>query len=192
MKVGGIQATKEQALYGPLCFKRMQGEKEVFLTFYARPVWDFDEFRALVPKPENSYGAYVKGGWQTDDNHPAYLDELNQYVKLRSWYITLKSLEPSQIEWEKVRPNDPKTWKHIDDEISGLLSVFEAIELRNLVNEANALDDSKLEENRQTFFRQREAEKAATEKNEELPSQSSSQSSEAGSSSSGEPANASA
>lgn len=151
MKVNGVSADKSSALFGPLVFKR--GEE--FLAFYAQPVWDLDEFRASCPEPENTYTRFTKNGKEADPNAPAYQEALTEYYRKRWGYVVLKSLEPSNIEWEGVSLSDPGTWGEVERELKSNLALYEFAKLMQLVDEANAIDDDKLEENAETFFQRR-------------------------------------
>jgi hypothetical protein len=110
-----------------------------------------------------------------------------QEYALRRWsWLVIKSLEPSfkpigDLEWERVKPDDPRTWGLVEDELKDGLAVFEFTKVMALVDEANALDAEKLAANAETFF-QIAAQEAAAEK-------ATSQSGEPESSKSSEPAN---
>lgn len=148
MKVNGVSNDKN-VKFGPVVFKRGANK---FLTFYAQPVWSMDEFNAVCPPPVNRSYIFTKNGKELDDNAPAYLEELKQFYRKRWGYVMLKSLEPSKIEWGKVNPSDPKTWSMVEEELREELSIYEFAKVAKLVDEANALDEEKLEENAKSFF----------------------------------------
>lgn len=151
MKVGGVENDKS-VVFGPVTFSR---GKNKFLAFYAQPVWDLDEFNRLCPPPVNKNYVFTKGGKQLDSEAPAYLHDLQEYYRRRWGYVVLKSLEPSQIEWGTVNVSDPSTWGLVQSELQKELSVYEFAKVMNLVDEANALDETKLEENAKSFFQLR-------------------------------------
>lgn len=148
MKVNGVENDRK-VLFGPVVFKRGPNK---FLSFYAQPVWDLDEFNALCPQPTNKNYIFDKTGKHVDPQAPAYLEELAQYYRKRWGYITLKSLEPSKIEFSSVSLSDPKTWGDAEAALRKELSVYEFAKVARLVEEANALDEEKLEENAKSFF----------------------------------------
>lgn len=148
MKVNGVGNDKK-VLFGPVVFKR--GDNK-FWSFYAQPVWSMDEFNALCPAPVNRNYVFTAAGKQLDDQAPAYLEELKDFYRRRWGFVMMKSLEPSSIQWEKVNPSDPKTWGLVEEELRGELSVYEFAKVAKLVDEANALDEDKLEENAKSFF----------------------------------------
>jgi len=147
--VGGIVA-KRGGVLPPLVLKREDDE----LVFRAQPVHDLDEFEALCPAPDfKKFGVLTPQGWQPDPEAPEYLDLLKTYRKRRWAYIVIKTLEPSNIEWEKVKLKDHTTWLDYYEELAAVLSYNELGHVMALIEEANALDQEKLEENRQSFFR---------------------------------------
>jgi len=159
MQVGGIEATKE-AIFGPLPFKR---GKDI-LAFFAQPVWDMDEFNVLCPPPVNRNYRFTKGGKELDPDAPVYKEALAAYGRKRWGYIVMKSLEPSNIKWNKVKADDPETWLNVEEELRETLAHFEFSKLMELVHEANALDEEKLAENAKLFF-QRTAQQADPSEN---------------------------
>lgn len=172
MKVNGVTVDKSTALFGPLTFKR----GDAFLAFYAQPVWDLEEFHALCPYPENTYTRFTKNGKEPDPDAPAWRELVSRYQRKRWGYVVLKSLEPSKIEWEGVSIEDPSTWDKVEAELSSNLGLYEFAKVMQLVDEANAIDDAKLEENAQSFFLM--LQKADTEKNSQAAEAESSDSSE--------------
>lgn len=157
MKIGDYEATPVSKLE-PVIFSRGIGEdgKEIFLVFIAEPIKDFEEFEALCPRPKPG-GLMTPQGWQDgiDVESDVYKDQAVQWARQRSRYIFIKSLEPSRIKWDKVQLSKPDTWVNIDDELKGILGYFEFLAVKNLVNEANSLDQDKLEAAKERFFRQR-------------------------------------
>ena len=150
MKIGGISTEKSAALFGPLTFKR--GDK--FLAFYAQPVWGMEEFNVQCPPPENKWTRFTKRGKEKDPDAPAYQELLGKYSLKRWGYVVLKSLEPSKIEWDGVSLDDPDTWDKVEEELKANLAVYEFAKVMELVDEANAIDQQKLEENAKSFFQQ--------------------------------------
>lgn len=167
MKVNGQKLDKKAAIFPdpdkPLTFKRGKS----FIAFLAQPVWDFDEFDEMVPAPVNKKMRFNKnapGGKEPDPNNPVYKDAMAKYATQRWGYMVLKTLEPSpNIEWETVSLDDPKTWDKVEDELRATLANFEFGKVMRLVDEANALDDDKLEENAESFFQGQLAKEADAE-----------------------------
>lgn len=152
MKVNGVELTRE-VLFGPITFKR----GDSFVAFYAQPVWDLDEFYLACPVPKNDFVRFEKGGKVADPDHPAYREKLAQWHRKRWGYVTLKTLEPSNIEFDNISLDDPETWVNVEAELKANLGLYEFAQVSSLVDEANALDAEKLEENAKSFFQQRES-----------------------------------
>jgi hypothetical protein len=152
MRINGVTTDKAAAIFPapdkPLTFKR--GDQ--YLAFLAQPVWNFNEFHALCPLPENNNYRFEKGGKVKDPDAPAYQEALANYGRQRWGYMVLKSLEPSNIEWDNVSLTRPKTWGEVETELKANLSFYEFAKVMELVDEANALDERKLEDNAQSFF----------------------------------------
>lgn len=153
MKINGKEP-KSSWRPEPLVFSRGVDEKgqPEFLVFVVEGVRSYEEFDALCPPPQKTQGVFTRDGFQPDEDSPKYLDEMKLWRKRRWAWMILKSLEPSNIEWSTVDLRNPKTWTKYEDELRGVLMETEYGLLMALIHEANVLDRSKLEENRQTFF----------------------------------------
>jgi hypothetical protein len=153
MKVGGVIA-EFSPKSGPLVFPRGLDEegKPVFLVFYAQAVRSMEEFDAVLPKPRAG-GQYTRNGWEeTDTDAPAYKVALAQWRAKRWAYIFIKTIEPSNMEWDTVDINKPDTWLGYESELRAVLGHFELNQLTQMVNAANALDEEALDEARANFF----------------------------------------
>lgn len=173
MRIGGVPVTRcEEVLVLP----RTDGQD---IVFRAEAVTDMDEFNALCPLPEIPK-RIVKGGVEQDPNAPAYKEQVQAWSQKRFDYIVIKSLEPSDIEWDKVDIEKPSTYKLWQQEFQTAgLSENECKRVINAVLSANSLDERKLQEARESFLRGQEMLKVA----------SSGQNTEQVSTPSGEPAN---
>jgi hypothetical protein len=146
MKVGGVEVTKcEEVLVLP----RLNGED---LVFRAQAVPTMDEFEEVCPKPKPAQ-RLVKGGVKQDHITDAYLDEVRKWGERRYAFICLKSLEPSDIEWSTVDMEKPSTWTNWMDECRAAgLSDTEINRVQTLVLDANALNEAKLKQARESFL----------------------------------------
>lgn len=128
-------------------------EDDEDIVIIAQAISDIEEFEKYLDAPKAPV-RIVKGGNEHDYSDKDYLEQLQQFNIKRIAWIVLKSLEPSNIEWEKVKMDNPSTWLGYQDEMKE--AGFSAIEINricNLAMEANALDESKLEAARQVFLR---------------------------------------
>jgi len=147
MKIGGVDVNSpcEEVLILP----RLQGD----VVIKARAVMSMDEFDKLCPEPAPKK-VLRAGGWQENKDDPNYKSQMETYGEQRWNYIALKSLEPSEIEWEKVDLGNPRTWQNWTEELTE--AGFSSVEINRItvcVMQANALDESKLEKARDAFLR---------------------------------------
>jgi hypothetical protein len=176
MRVGGVTVTgpTEEILVLP------RTPEPVVFRAVALP--NMDEFFKLCPEPKPP-GKLTKDGWIPDPKAPGYLEILEKHAEQRLGYMMIRSLAPSEIEWDTVEVHNPKTWSRWqNDLLSAGLTQVEVNRVAQLVTDANGLNEAKLERAREVFLRGR----ARTQ------SESSSPDSAPESSPSGEPALASA
>lgn len=146
MKIGGVKVTgpSEQLLVIP----RDDGQ----LVFRARALPDMDEFEALCPVPQPP-GALTKDGWVPNLKDPTYKAIIENHAKKRLAYLVIRTLEPSNIEWDTVDPNNPKTWTNWDTDLknSGMIQ-NERNRVLDLVIECNVLTEEKIKAARDSFL----------------------------------------
>lgn len=148
MRIGGVEVKgpAEEVLVLP----RLNGEN---IVFRAQAVLDMEAFEALCPVPKPP-GIRTKEGWKPNEKDETYQQRTSQHGELRFAYMVLKSLEPSEIEWEKTSLDDPSTWLEWQDELQGAgISTTEINRIIVCVMQANALDEAKLKEAREVFLR---------------------------------------
>jgi hypothetical protein len=145
MKIGGmvINGPSEELLVLP------RGEQVV--VFRAKSV-NLDEFEALCPEPKPP-GKLTKDGWIPNTDDVSYVQLLTAQNEKRIAYLMVKSLEPSNIEWDTVVADNPRTWVNYaaDFKNAGLTSI-EINRIVQCVMQANSLDESKLEQARKLFI----------------------------------------
>lgn len=146
MRIGGVD------LNGPnveiMVIPRQNGD----IVFKAQTVPDFSEFESMVPLP-TAPGKRTKKGFEKDTNAPSYKEEVARYDDLKFAYMIIKSLEPSEIEWEATDLEKPSTWLGWKDELRKAgLSEIETNRIQNLVLEANSLDEAKMKAARDAFL----------------------------------------
>ncbi len=146
MKIGGkeVKGPNLEVLVLP------RGEDEIVLK--AQAVLDFDEFEKLCPEPK-APGRRTKNGWEPNTNDVTYRSLMETHNIQRIAYLVLRSLEPSNIEWETVDMNNPGTWaNYVQDFRNAGFSGIEVNRIVQCVMRANALDEAKLEEARKVFL----------------------------------------
>lgn len=147
MKIGGVDPStmpNEEILVIP------RGESNI--VFRAKGLPDMDEFNAQVAEPKMPT-RLEKGGYVPDPMDAGYQSVLAEYNKRRWAYLVIKTLAPSEIEWDTVNMDSPGTWANweADMKTAGLTQV-ECNLIFKLVLEANSLDSAKLEKARALFL----------------------------------------
>jgi hypothetical protein len=146
MKIGGIDPRHLKAEYD-LVLPR----GDSFIVFKAIGLPNMDEFQKFCPEPKPP-GKMTKDGWAPNPDDKNYQSVLEEYNKRRLAYIVVKSLEPSDIEWDTVNLNHPGTWAHWENDLKNAgLTQIECNRVVALVLEANSLDEAKLRQARDVF-----------------------------------------
>lgn len=147
MKIGGIEVK------GPNEVLLVLPREEYEIVIRARAVLDMSEFEELCPEPKPP-GKQTKGGYEYDTDDPGYKQQMENHNERQLGFLVVKSLEPSEIEWDLVDISKPNTYTKWQEDFQGAgLSTIEVNRIMQVVMEANALDESKLEAARQVFLR---------------------------------------
>lgn len=147
MKIGGLDP---KTLCNEVVLVLPRGEQN--LVFRAVGLKDMDVFLAQCPIPQPP-GKLTRDGVVPMTDDPTYQTVLNQWGKKRLGYMVFHSLKPSDIEWDTVTENDPRTWLNWEKDLrEGGLSEVEVSRVLALVMEANALDENKLKKAREVFL----------------------------------------
>lgn len=146
MRIGGVEVqTSEEILVLP----RSLGED---IVIRAKPVKINEEFEKRVPEPTPP-NVRTKEDSKPDYNDKNYKQALKLRDKQRFDFLMVKSLEPSEIEWDEVNINDSSTWSKWSKElIEAGLSEMEVNRIASAVLSANSLDEEKIEEARKSFL----------------------------------------
>jgi len=132
-----------------LVLTRVQGD----INIIARAVVDMKPFEQLCPEPKPPK-KLVKGGFVEDTENPDFIASVMKQSELRFAYICIKSLEPSDIAWNRVDINKPSTWTDWTKELQDAgLSHVEVNRIMVTVMQANSLDENKLRQARDSFVR---------------------------------------
>ncbi len=152
MRIGGkeIEGPNEEILVLP----RLDND----IVIKAQAVTTMEEFDALVPEPKPP-GIRTRDGWTPNANDETFKQRLAHYNEQRLAYMIIKSVEPSEIEWEQTNINDPSTYLQWTKELREAgLSDVEVNRIVLCVMQANSLDDEKLKAAREVFLLGKEAE----------------------------------
>jgi len=148
MKIGGVDP---KTLCNEVLLVLPRGDVE--LVFRARGLKDMDKFNDLCPQPKMPTKLTREGPVSMPED-VYYKEMIDQWAKKRLGYIVVNSLEPSDIEWDTVEEDNPRTWKNWENDLrNGGLSEIECSRVLATVMEANALDEAKLRKAREVFLR---------------------------------------
>ncbi len=148
MKIAGVDP---KTLVNEVILVLPRGEQN--LVFRARGLKDMEVFNTKCPKPKPP-GKLTRDGWVPNDSDPTYQTVLDQWAKKRLGFIIFHSLKPSEIEWDTVKEDDPRTWTDWEQDMrDGGFSEMECSRILALVLEANSLDEEKLKKAREVFLR---------------------------------------
>lgn len=147
MKIGGVDPAtlpKEEILVLP------RGTQQV--VFRAVGIPDYEEFNTLCPEPKPP-GKLTKDGWEPHEDDPDYKSLMAAHGAKRLAWMVIKSLEPSEIEWDTVVPAKPSTWANWQKDLKNAgFSQVECNRIQQLVFQANCLDEEKLKRARDVFL----------------------------------------
>jgi len=147
MKIAGIDPnslSRETILVLP------RGDSQI--VFRAKGLKDMSEFNAICPLPKPP-GKLTKDGFVPHTNDPTYQQVLTQWSVKRLGYMAIRTLEPTEIEWDTADIANPATWGNWETDLKNAgLSQFECNRITGLVLEANSLDDDKIEKARTVFL----------------------------------------
>ena len=126
------------------------------IIFQAQAVMDPEAFELIYPSPEPPSrllpGDPPKQSRNTED--PEYQKALRAWAGKKSSWMILKSLSVTpDLEWERVKLDDPETYDEYPIELRE--SGFNDIEIRMIINLAlkvNSIDEDKMEEARKRFL----------------------------------------
>lgn len=154
MKIGGVPVNALNIV--TVVIKR---EDRDFI-FKCHPVEDLSVFEEICPfpKPPQIQRAGSEQ-WSADFKDPKFIEQKREWIKNRVNYVLLKSIHIDDLEWETVDEYDPKTWGNILDELeeAGFV-VNERARIIEAVNQAQGINDDKLEAARSDFLPGKEAE----------------------------------
>lgn len=146
MRIGGVEVKPNEEI---LVLPR-SGADDIIIRAKAVKINEEFEKRSPEPTPPN---VRTKDGSKPDYKDENYNQALSIRDSLRFNFLVIKSLEPSEIEWEEVDMDVPSTWSKWPKElIEAGLSEIEVSRIANAVMAANSLDEEKIEEARKSFL----------------------------------------
>ena len=145
MRISGVEVTTSEAL---LVLPRAKGD----IPIRAVAVAIADEFDEKCPMPVAPM-LQTKDGNKPDHNDKDFKAAVKRRADMRWALMIIRSLEPSNIDWDEVNVDMPATWLKWDDEMKAAgLSETECNRIVGLVMEANSLDEAKIKAARDRFL----------------------------------------
>ena len=145
MRISGVEVTGSEAL---LVLPRDSGD----IPIKAFAVSITEEFNEKCPVPVAPM-LQTKNGNKPDHSDKDYKAAVSRRGETRFAFMVVRSLEPSNIEWDEVDADAPTTCPKWQDElIEAGLSETECNRITNLVAEANSLDEDKIKAARDNFL----------------------------------------
>ena len=147
MKIDGVDP---KSLFNEVLLVLPRGETD--LVFRAQGLKDMTKFNDLCPQPKVPTKLTREGPTPMPED-VSYKEMIDQWAKKRLGYIVVNSLKPSNIEWDTVEDDVPRSWKNWEADLrNGGLSEIECSRILATVMEANALDEAKLKKAREVFL----------------------------------------
>lgn len=147
MKIGGVDPS---TLSNIEILVLPRGNQQI--VFKATGLANYDQFDKLCPEPKPPGVLKPNEGWVPNVKDKSYIEMMANWGKKRFAYMAIKSLEPSEIEWDTVSLDNPSTWLKWQDELkaNGFTQV-EVNRIAGLVLDANCLNEERLEKARALF-----------------------------------------
>ncbi len=124
------------------------------IYFIVKGVADLQPFFEICPQPEAPVLKLPGGKTRLDTENAAYKAKVDTWWRIRSAWIFLKSIEATDgLQWDQVSMSAPETYPNYNKELmeSGF-SDGEITRLLTAVMEVNGLNESLVEEARQSFL----------------------------------------
>lgn len=157
LKIGG--RTVSGANTGLIVIPRNDGD----IPFKFVAILDDSEYERInvEPKPPRTYvvkeARHVE---KTDD--PGFVAKHEAWRKTKWDWMFLKSVAPSEIEWQTIKMEDPSTWNQWKVELQEAgFSVGEVNQIEACFFETNMVTEAKLKEARDRFLAQQVSEQLA-------------------------------
>jgi len=124
------------------------------VVFKLVAILDYTEFETLCPLPKPKMKINHKGERVADEKDKGYAAQMEEYASNRfNWLIITTLRDTPGLEWSKVNPSSPGTWKEWTDELKDFgLTPVEINLLTAKVMEVNSLTTDKMLEARERFL----------------------------------------
>ncbi len=151
MKYKGRQLKGPREKVVPIIRSEEEGGNIIFVV---KGVVDIEPFYAICPGPKAPVDMLPGGKTRENIEDPGYKDELNRWWSKRSAWIAITSLRDSpELEWDRVKFDDPNTWTEWQKELQEAGFVDGEIgRVLTAIMDVNGLSEALVEEARQSFL----------------------------------------
>ena len=127
---------------------------ELDIVIKAKAILDYDDHDKLNPRPVPPTLTKARTGEKSEDyNDKKYVEQLDTWAKRRLAWITIKSLEDSEIIWETIVLTDHTTWENYIPELKGAgFTPQEVGRILDLVGTVNSLDQKNIDDATSRFL----------------------------------------
>lgn len=129
-----------------------RGSKRIVIK--AEAVESYEEFDALVSVPIPPEKILPGGKKERNTKDSDFIKAREEYASQKTDWLIITSLRATKdIEWERVKYDEPATWSEWEPELreAGFIEI-ECMRIVQLVTEVNSLDDDMLDQARQDFL----------------------------------------
>lgn len=127
-----------------------------------------DEFDKVSPVPIPPKKSLPGGRSAPDFTDEGYRAEVEQRGKAKYAFLAIKSLEPSNIEWDTVKLEDPSTYVNWETDFKNAGFTHSEIQfITSGIATANNLDQQKIDDARESFLLTLQAEQMLLSSNPE-------------------------
>ena len=152
MRIAGKEIT--QATEDVLVFPRGTSDP---IVFKSKSIETFEPFTVMCPSPKVPKVLTPKGE-KDDYEDVGYQQQMEAYAIKRLGWTVIKTLEPSEIEWDILDIEKPETYGKWEEEFREAgFTVGEINRILSFVVETNSLSEAKLKQARADFLRTQEA-----------------------------------
>jgi hypothetical protein len=124
------------------------------LVIKAQAILDTDAFETVCPRPKPPRVQRPGKGYEDDPKDEGFLAQLSNWAQKKTDWMVVTSLAPTEgLEWERVKLDQPETWKEWRKELQeAFFSDREVQLILTLVFSVNSLSEAHLEEARKRFL----------------------------------------
>lgn len=121
-----------------------RGEENIII--HVQCVADYSPFEAMCPEPQPPMRTKPGEDPFPLYDAPEYKQKMNEWSERRSAWMILQSLRATEdIQWEKVKSDDPSTWELYKEELQECFSEVEMMLILNKIIDVCGLNTQKIE-----------------------------------------------